>query len=232
MGEQKSTSGFGCAHAIAIGCLGILLLVVVVGVVAYYKMGDWVRSGGAAIVNLVAEEALKDLDIPAAEREAAMEEVRAFSQKVKDGEVSVQEITSVAEHFAKGPAFAAIMARGFEVKYLAVSELPEEEKAEGRKTLSRFSHGVSQKQIPRETLEELKQIIAHEKQNEDDPVKFKKALTPEELRRALNVMKAAADDAGVEDAVFTIDLTAEIRKSIDEGMASAAESGGQSGTEY
>jgi hypothetical protein len=220
---RSHTPSFGCAKIAGIGCAAMVVLAIVAGIVVYYKGHDLLRAGGAAVANMAAVEMMDQFEIPAAERDAAMVPVREFTEKVKKGEVSTEQIGAVAKAFVEGPAFAAIAARGFDAKYMKKSSLGADEQAAGRTTLSRFAHGISSGAVPHAALEGLKDIVTVSGKGADgkDDVDLKDALTDDEVRAALAHMKSSADGGGVEQREFAIDLPAEIRSSIKKGMSSA-----------
>jgi hypothetical protein len=222
MQMEQPPRKIGCMQMLGIGCAGALVLAFVVGVVLYYKAGDWLRAGGAAIANLAATEVMDEFEIPKAERDAAMVPIREFTEKVKNNEVSPEQIGQVMKTFAEGPAFAAIAARGFEAKYLKKSGLTDDEKAEGKKTLTRFAHGISSGAVSPLALDGVKDIVTTPKKGGNkDEFELKETLTDEEVRKALAHMKSHADRAEVEDREFKVDLAKEIRASIEKGMSAA-----------
>ncbi len=223
-GERK---GFGCLHAAGIGCLVLVVIGVIAGVVVYYKAGSWARAAVAVGVEAAAEKTMENLNLPQDEMNAAMEPIREFTQKIRDGEVTLEQALAVGEALAGGPALAAVMARGFEVKYLHPSDLPDDEKQAGHVAISRFVNGVSTDRIPdekaKEKVKEIGDIVTVKTTDSAGKTtkQPKDALTAEELRSCLKIMKDAADAAGVEQREFVVDLAAEIRKAIAIGLDKA-----------
>ncbi|MHC4198637.1 MAG: hypothetical protein ACYSU0_01400 [Planctomycetota bacterium] len=218
---RRRQKGFGCLEAAGVGCLVLIVLGLIAGVVVYFKWESWVRSIAAGAGEIAADSMMDNLGIPADEKEAAMKPVREFAQRIRDGEVGLEQVGAIAEALAEGPALAAIMARGFEVKYLGPSDLPEEEKKAGHISISRFVQGVSTGKIPKEKAEQIGDICTVETVDDDGDQtrKLKDSITTEELKSCLGIMKDAADAAGIEDKEFKVDLAAEIRKAIETGMA-------------
>jgi hypothetical protein len=222
MGEEKQ--GLGCGAKVGIGCGVLAVIGIVLGVVVYVKAKDLARVAGAKGVEIVAEAMMDEAELAADEKAAAMEPVREFAQQIRDGKVTLEQAIAVGEALAKGPAFAAVLMRGFEAKYLAKSELPDEEKAEARVTISRFVHGVSTEMIPPSKAEEISNLVTYETTGPggEKTTTLKESITTEELRSCIKVMKDAADGAGIEDTEFTFDIADEIRKAIEKGMATTA----------
>ncbi len=223
-GSKGGGGGIGCLKIAGIGCLVLVVLGAIGGVVLYFKAADWARSALAMAAEEGGKALLEGLEIPADEREAAMAPIRRFAQDIRDDKVSIDQGVAVAQALSEGPAVAAIMARGFEVKYVKSSELTDEEKQEAHITLTRFAHGITTERIDRKKADEIGDIVGVKTSDGQGNTKmtFKETITTEELNRALAIMKDAADEAGIEEKEFKVDLAAEIQKAIDKGMAKGA----------
>lgn len=218
---RRRQKGFGCLEAAGVGCLVLIVVGLIAGVVVYYKWEGWVRSIAAKGAEVAAEGMMDELGIPADEKEAAMKPVRELARRIRDGEVGLEQVGAIAEALAEGPALAAVMARGFEVRYLRPSDLTDEEKTAGYVAISRFVQGVSTGKIPKEKAEEVRDVCTVETVEADgnETRKPKDSITTEELKSCLKIMKDAADAAGIENREFKVDLAAELRKAIEAGMA-------------
>ncbi len=217
---RRRQKGFGCLEAAGIGCLVLVVLGLVAGAVVYYKWESWARTAGAKLAEAAAGSMMDELGIPADEKEAAMKPVREFTRKIRDGEVSMEQVGAVAKALKEGPALAAMLARGFEARYLNPSDLPEEEKKAGHVAISRFVQGVSTGKIPKEKPKEIRDVCTVKTVDAEgnEKRKLKDSITTEELKSCLKTMKDAADAAEIEDREFKVDLAAEIRKAIEAGM--------------
>lgn len=216
--EQKS--GDGCGKAIGIGCLVMLVVLCICGFLVV-KFKDRIFCSIMAKGTLVAGEGiLGQTQLPEAEREAAMVPIRELAEKIKRGEVSKEQAAAIAEAFAEGPLLMLMMARGAELKYLVPSELPDEEKKAGSITLSRFAWGMTEQKIDNAKAQAAFDKISIKTRDADgkETVQLKQSLTTEELREWLQIMKDAADAAGIEDKHFEVNIPEEIRKAIDAGL--------------
>ena len=222
MGEEKQ--GLGCGAKVGIGCGVLAVIGIVLALVVVVKAKDWARTAGAAVLEIAAEAMMDEFELPEDEKTAAMEPVREFAQQIRDGNVTLEQIAAVGEALTEGPAIAAVLMRGFEAKYLAKSELPDEEKAEARVTISRFVHGVSTESIPSGKVEEISGLVTYETTGPGGETthNLKESITTEELRSCIKIMKDAADGAAIEEKEFTFDVAEEIRKAIEKGMATTA----------
>ncbi|MHC5058330.1 MAG: hypothetical protein ACYTKD_27045 [Planctomycetota bacterium] len=224
---RRLDRGFGCLQAAGIGCLALIGLAVVLGIVVYSKAESWARAAGATLVEAVTEQAMSEAGLSEEEKDSAREPVREFARKIRDGEVSAEQVAAVVEEFAEGGAWAVLLMRGFQTKYLEPSDLPEEEKAAGRVTVGRFVEGLLRETVPTKRLGEISDIVTYETAGPDGEKqhKLKDSITTEELRSSLSIMKDAADAAGVEDREFTRDIGEMIGQAIERGMAGTRDRG-------
>ncbi len=220
---RRRDRGFGCLQLAGVGCLAIIGLAVVLGIVLYFKAEGWARAGGAKLVEVITEQAMAEVGLSEEEKRSAREPVREFARKIRDGEVSAEQVAAVLKEFVDGGAWAPLLMRGFETKYLAPSDLPEEEKSAGHVTISRFVEGLTGEAIPQKRLEDISGVVTYEAVGSDGQKqrKLKDSITTEELRSCLSIMKGAADEAGIEDREFTHDIGEMIGQAIEKGIASA-----------
>jgi hypothetical protein len=218
IGKEKN-NGSGCLKWGAVVCLVLFLMLLGGG---YYVYKNFKSIGGAFACN-VAESALVGMGLSGEELESAMKPIREVVQKAMDGKVSQKQLEKIMKKLTDGYLPGVIGTRIFDLRYLTSSELPEEEKNEGRMTLSRFSRGLIEKKIDKTTTDEIMAIISDKTSDDksNEIIKLKETVTVEELRRCLLKMKEAADMASVESGEFKVNIAAEIRKAIDEGMSGA-----------
>lgn len=210
----------GCMKAAGIGCLVVLLAAGIGGFYVaknYKRIGLTIASKGTVVA---AESLLGNMQLPDSEREAAMVPIREFAARVGKGEVTMKQLEVIGKVLTEGPLPMLVMARAAEVKYLQPSDLPEEEKKAGSVTLSRFAWGMTEKKIDTEKLNSVFDRISVKTTgaNGQENVRLKEKLSSDDLRDWLKTMKDAADEAGVEDRQFDVNIAAEIRKAIDAGL--------------
>lgn len=146
--DVPEKKGDGCGKAIGIGCVVVLLLLAVAGVLAV-KFKDRILRSLAAKATLVGGEGiLGQTQLPEAEREAAMVPIRELADKIKRGEVNAEQAGMIAQALAEGPLLMLMMARAAEMKYLLPSELPPDEKKAGSVTLSQVCARADRKEGP------------------------------------------------------------------------------------
>ncbi len=212
---DEENKGMGC---FAKGCLVVAVLLVAFSIVLYFKAGDWGRAAAAWTMNMTAEATLKNMKLPDDEREAAMEVIREFTQKVQENKISAAQGQRIAEQIMEGPVAVVIAARMFEVAYVEPSDLDEQKKKAAHVTVSRFAHGIATEKIPRKKGDAIKDIVMEPNPADPDQQKLRESIKPEELEKCLTLMKAAADEAEIGRKGYKIDIAAEIRKAIQAGI--------------
>lgn len=219
-----SEGNSGCWKVGAIGCGVLLLAVGIGGYYAYIAAAQAARDVGAAGLEAMTEEMMKELKLPPEEVEAAMQPVHEFADRIRNGEVGLEEIGRVGEALDKGNLIAIFMMRGFQLKYLEPSGLPDEEKQAGAITVSRFVQGLTTEAIAQEEWEAVSDVICTTTTDESGNTnqELKDALTDEELRHCLTLAREAADEAAIPQQKFAIDLAAELQKALDQGRKTPA----------
>ncbi len=215
MTEMEKSNSSGCWKAAGIGCLALVLAGGLVGVWAYRNAGRLLRTGAAHMLDKGAEVMFEAMQLEAEDRQAAMAAIAELSEQVRTGELTMEQGGEILTALAEGPLPMIVALRLFETTILEPSALDAETKAQGRVTVSRFAEGLVRGSIPPEKGEEALDAISVQK---EDRREMKPDLTTAELIGCLEIMKTAADEAGIEDRKFTYDLAEEIRKVIRRGL--------------
>ena len=213
----------GWIKILAVGCLIVFLLI---GTASFYVYKRIKENGPKMVANLIemtSEGMLKELQIPQEESIKAMQVIKEFTIKIRNGQISFQQGKSVAEALGKQSVMGAITMRSLEMTYISPSSMSYEEKDQSRKTLTRVAYGLSENMISQETVNSVLDTISEEV-TDDYGNKFerwKPFLTTEELKEMLSKFSSLADQAGVEDKEFPYDISETIRKAIEKGLQQA-----------
>jgi hypothetical protein len=207
-GEKKS----GCGKAAGIGCLVIVLLACIGGYLAVTNWPKLFVFGASAM--------LEGLQLPPEEKEAALAPVREMAEKIKKGEITGQQGEAMARALAEGPLFLVIMLRATEVNQMKSPLLPPDEQAALHTNVTRLAQGLFDGRVARTNAEEVLSAVytTTRKPGGGIKVEAKSPLTPDQQTTFIAAVKKAADDAGIEDLEFKIDIAAEIRKVINAGL--------------
>ncbi|MGF1453734.1 MAG: hypothetical protein ACFB21_16880 [Opitutales bacterium] len=204
-------------------CLVIGIVVLCLAAAGGYWLFTYLTSGSAAAdaIDAAARATLEGAgdQLPEAEREEAMVVITDFTDRMREGEVSLEQGTNVILALLEEVS-PIIFAMAFEDEFLQTAELSEAEREEARVTFQRFFRGSMTGEIPEAKQEEIYARFPEETEGQNA-----ETLTTEEAREILADMKTAADEAGVPQEVPQQDLSSLIELAINQGMAQAAEAG-------
>ncbi|PQO25458.1 hypothetical protein C5Y96_24255 [Blastopirellula marina] len=214
--EEPKKSGSGCTTAI-IGCLVVCLVLAGVacgvGYYVYINIGVMAANLAESQLNAVIDE----FDLPEDQKSGMKEQVSRVAQGYRDGDISMEQLGSVAEHILESPAFTAVPVEIARSKYIEPSGLTDEEKAEAKKQLQRVAHGAFEKKISEDELKALLDGRIADEQP-DGNLQFRDDVPDEDLRDLTAAAKALADEKEVADQNFEIDLAAELKKAVDKAL--------------
>ncbi|MEW4561682.1 hypothetical protein AB1K70_04105 [Bremerella sp. JC770] len=214
--EEPKKSGGGCTTAI-IGCLVVCLVLAGVacgvGYYVYINIGVMAANLAESQLNGVIDE----FDLPEDQKTGMKEQVSRVAQGYRDGDISMEQLGSVAENILESPAFTAVPVEIARSKYIEPSGLSDEEKADAKKQLQRIAQGAFEKKISEDELKAmLDGRIADEQP--DGNLQFRDNVPDEDLRELITAAKDLADQKGVGDQNYEIDLAAELKKAVDRAL--------------
>lgn len=147
---RKSGMGRGC---FVFGCLGSLLVcgLLCAGTVWYVQKNFDIWIAGFA--REVAVEMIKDSEIPEQEKTEVIAQVDRVITAYKDRKINMKDLERIMEGLQDSPVFGLMMTYGLDQRYIDPSGLPEEEKKEARRTISRAMRGVLDKKIKQDDFQ-------------------------------------------------------------------------------
>lgn len=201
-GTAPPASSGGCGKTLGIGCLVILVLIAIGGVVLYMNARKWI----APYMKTMSDEILKELDLTLDEKDRVREKISAFIDDFENGEVTWPQFGMATQNIVSGPLSAVI----FDETVVKPSGLSDDEKAAGSRTLQRVARGLKESKINPEQLSAV---------NERDSTRQPDEYTDEDVREALTKFKKIADDASIPDEPFVVDIAGEIEAALDKARA-------------
>lgn len=224
---EEEKSGGGAAKFCLIGCLVLFIAALVAGFVAVQVVKSGARTLIAKGIEFGFKAGMDGDGISAADQEEVMGPIRGFTQDIRDGNVTLEQGTSVAEDVSKimGDVMPALQARRFDKTFLQASDLSAEEKQAGSVLVSRYAYGKATGKISgydiTSHMTDSKEVPRSDGQGTRTVTTPKKSLTTEEVRAVLATMKSAVDEGGVPEGKQEVDLQAIVQKAIDVGMTKA-----------
>jgi hypothetical protein len=213
-------SGSSWMRGCLIGCLGVGVVLLVLGVIATIWVARNWRDWAADSMSVAIKQGVDQTDLPAEEKAQVKVEIDRGVNLFREGKISSEQGSRLVQEALNSPLMLALGASAAEKKYLDSSGLSDEEKAEGKVTLQRFLRGIIDKKIDQQTAD---QVLSHvsDKQPNGQP-KFRDKVRDEELRAFFTDAKKAADDAKIPEQLPTFDPSDEIKRIIDQAMSGPA----------
>jgi hypothetical protein len=213
--ERKRSAWTTCL----IGCLVVLGVILVVAVIfAIWVARNW-RGWTAGVATEVANQAIDSSEMPAGEKQEMKAQVKRLTDAFGDGRLSLEKTAQIVEKIVQSPLMPAMIVMAADKQYLEKSGLSAEEKAEGRKTLLRFSRGMIDQKISEEKVDGVLAHVADKKP--DGNWEFRQQVSDADLRAALAEAKLQADEAGISEEPPEFDPSDEFKKIIDEALGEA-----------
>lgn len=199
---------------VGIGCLGIIVVSVILAVIAgavAYK--NW-RSWSADFATSTSRKVISSSDLPADQKTRMIARIESVAKDFKDGKLTVEQMGRIAERVSKSPMLNMGMVYFFEQGYLRPSGLTEEEKTQGRRTLERLARGVYEKSITKDEMETLTEPLMEARGGGGK--RLRKHISDAELRDFLTKTAAQVAVSSIPDEPFHVDMADELDKVIDE----------------
>jgi hypothetical protein len=199
-----------------IGCLVVLGVLMVVGIFVAVWVGrnwrDWLASASSQAIN----QALNESELPQPEKAEVKQQVDRVTKAFRDGRISMEQTGKIIEKVMKSPLMPAIVVAAVDKQYIAKSGLSEDEKAQGRVTLKRFTRGLIDEKIKEAGFDAVMSHVADAQPNGGWEAREK--VTDEDVRAALAEAKSQADAAGIPEEPENFDPSDEFKKIIDEEL--------------
>ena len=229
MEQESGSKGSGALKIVGIGCLGVILIPGIIGLLAWQKyqavggLDGLIKAGGGKaveiVVNEVAAEMLEGMKIPEADRAAILAPIEGLGEKIAQGDIKVDQIDEFAKTLAEGPIFGVLMAEGFAHSYLQNSSLNGEEMSRALLTINRFQQGFVNQTIDTDQLSDLEEYVLQEVSS--DNYHLKNTLSDDDLESSLALMKKAADRASIPMTTSPIDIAGLLQSTIDAALEAA-----------
>jgi hypothetical protein len=211
-GPPQQSSG-GCGWSILLGCGGLMLILVLLCGGGVWWASQNVERLAAMAVRQVIVALVNESELPAEEKTEVIAQVDRVVNAFAAKKISQKELEGIFEELQKSPVFAIIGAWGLDKMFIEPSGLPADEKEAGRRTLERVMRGLMEKKISEQTFQ---QSMPRQAQPGQPPRNDR--LTDEEVREMLTKMKKLADDAGIPDEGYDVDVGDEVKKIVDKAL--------------
>jgi hypothetical protein len=203
-----STCLFGCLIMAGIG-------VVLTAIAAYWIAQNW-RNWTARVLSDGINQSIDQSDLPPQEKQEIKVQVNRVADAFRNKKISNDQIKVLFQELVESPILAAFIVQAAEEKYLNPSGLSDDEKAEARITIQRFTRGAVEGKIDQASADAAIENIADPQEN--GGWKLRERVTDAELRAFLAAAKAEADKANIPEEPVEFDPSDEIKRIIDTAM--------------
>ena len=211
MENEKKGNGskwfFGC-------CGGLLIFMMLLAGGGYYGAG-WAKNKGVTAMREGIAESLKDSELSAEETGKINSQMERLETAVKGWGVieALKHMGNLkdVEGDVKNIGFHAILL-SYGQFVLPRTDMPEEERVAGRRTLERFARGVDEGKL---SVNEDDKAWELDGKREDDKTVF----DVEQVRAHLVQLKAQADAAEIPDEPYQVEIAAKLESIIDAFIA-------------
>ena len=203
---------------------GCLIAFVIVGLIAgasvWFVSTHW-KGWTASGIKKVAEEGINQSDLPAAEKPEMIAEIEAFATDFESGVVPTRLFFETIRGLSEGPLFPVGMVYAVDEGYVKPSGLSDEDKAAGSRALQRFARGLYESTLDMDDFKAMAGSIGYEDTDGAFHLNPKASVNDDMIRQTIANAKAKADELGIADEAFVVDLSDELKKKFDSARASA-----------
>lgn len=212
-----------------VGCGVVLLIFVILLAIGGYIVATNWRGWTASKSTKMIDTMLTSAQIDAEEHSEIMVHVTELMQRFEDKDITLEQLGGVAKQLAKSPIIPSAMVISIDRLYIAQSDLSDEEKAQGRIDLARYTEGLFDESIEPDSINDvLESVITHSPDDNDIRLNLKidengrtvtalrsaDEVTTEDLQQLLATAKSLADEAGITETPQEVDLSDEIQRAI------------------
>ena len=215
--SERSGSGGKILLIFAIGCLGLILLAIASCAVGVFFLARNIRTFGADIASAALTSAIEESELSESDKREIKAEVERIRDEFKAGNVSGEQVGLIFQALAESPLFPMGMLYAIEQEHIADSDLDAQEKEDARLVLQRVSRGLFERTIDAQQLNEPMRHIS--RTDREGSFELKQKVSAEELRAFIAECRQLADDAGIPEEEFQVDIAAEFKRAVDRALS-------------
>ena len=204
----------GMATALLVGLIAVFLIFVAVGVYAAKNYNVWIAHGITAGMNAL----INGSAIPEQEKEEVTEIISHLKEGYLTEEITMAELGLVLEAIGTCPALPIGLVVQFEQSYVTPSGLSEDEKMAAVLHLNRLARGLADGRIDWAVSEQLLDPISDPGQDGKQHLRSPELVTDHEILEVLVTAKEFADEAEISEDLIEIDISDELRKSVEDAL--------------
>lgn len=210
----------GAAAPWIIGCSVALLLAIVVIIAGSIFA---VKKGKEVLITTVKDgvtQSIEDSDLDPETQKEVILRVDRIAKEYQEGELTTQQGATILKQLVQGPLIPTLLAHAFTKQYVINnSDLTPEEQQNATLQMQRLLRGVMNNKISQEKMEQALSPVMTEQP--DGSYELKPTPTAEEIREVISNAQQVADEAGISNEEYEVDIPAEIDRAIEEAKKKA-----------
>lgn len=174
----------------------------------YRKAPEWAHDAVVA--------AVEDSDLEPEAKASIREDMGRLLDEYRAGNITGERAQAALEEFAESPLPVLLIAYAAMDGYIDPSGLSDEEKSAARQVLQRVARGTFEGEIDPDDLEVAFDYISQK--DFQGNRQLKNHVSDEDLRAFIAECKSVADQAGVPDEPYEVDVAGEVKRIVDRAL--------------
>jgi hypothetical protein len=204
---------------IGCGITGLVVLLLCGGAVWYVTTN--IKNIAVNLVASTAKKAIEDTKMREEDKKEVIAQIDRVAEGYKKNQINEQELGKIMEGMAKSPLMMVLIAYGATYDYINRPGQDADVKAEAERTLQRIARGAAEGTIKEGDLQKPFSSIAQDPNQPvqpGQPPQPKQQLSDEDLEKFLEDLKALADEKGIPDEPYELNVGKEIKRIVDEAV--------------
>lgn len=199
-----------------VGCLAVLgvvaVLAVVGGVIVYMNWKGWTASA----MNAGMKAAVAETNLPADQVGRINTQVDQLTAAFEAGDITFEDLANVVQALENHPLLAVGLLEYIEYSSLRVSGLTDEERAAGTLATQRLQRGMIEQGLTMKDIESVLEPVSQ--RGSDGDLQPLQNPTAPQVRLYIDAARAKADDLGIADEPYDVDVAEQIERLINDTL--------------
>jgi len=200
------------------GCLIVLGIIFVALIIGAYLLISNAKNIAVELGHAGLVEVIKESEMTNSDKDEIILELDAMKLDIKEGKISMEQIGKVMEQIGESPLIPVAAVTFAEKQYIRPSGLSDDEKSNAELHLDRFARGVYEETIPQEAINEATAPLKEADPHNPGEERFKERVSDAELKTFIANVRQHADDAGISEEHFEINIAEEFRGVLERAL--------------
>lgn len=211
-GEESKSSG--CLAACLGGFAAVGVLVVLLGVGVYFAWG-YITNFAINQVTQVAEQRIENSDFTDEQKTKIKKQFEAVKTRFQNGDLSMEEVEAVVQHTE--PLLMAMSVQAVKQTYITPSDWPDQVKNDAQRTLDRFTRGLQEGEIDRDTFSTVMEPVTDSDGNDERiDMKHKRDPSGDALKELVKRAKKQVEQHDIPDEPYDFDVVSAFEQVLEQ----------------